>query len=791
MSFSNYKGNLELGAGLTPSGEGYPLMQTCDIMAADDGTRLDVILANMTSNLGANIDGELAEQARLIQEIKASLQDKSSNNIYIQDGFWYINGENTGVKAVGIDGKSAYEYALSVGYTGTEAEFAEMLAGIDNSMCGTWVFNDTIEVLTGDHEMKFTNSADENFVGIHYVENGPMRVLTYVYADGSGTSEAYWYYPEYKWNRGRINQTVVITEEPEDEVIKSWIKNNAKKSGIQQEADVRLKTKDKRIVDAINELSDQISEGGTIDTSTLATIDKIASISAEGDFSNINTDNGLYWVDSSTIAVDDNDYDNIPSINRVPITAGENVTFEVDEEKKLVKINATGGGEIDTSTLATVDKITHFNFRSGSNSYVEPTAEGILWDNEETEIEADEGNYYYSSSGNRVPIVAGNNITFEVDDEKKVVKINAAGGEIDTSNLATVDKVRSIDIHYDGVSLIDASDGITWQEGFEFNDGYGSTGKTIANGSIHHRVPIVAGDNVTFTVDEENQVVKINATGGGSSTPSVSLIGTWTVVDEPTIPTSDLPLEFTSNNGQTYTAIGTTSMGSSSWGINALSYQVKDAGYYEAVYVNNPSGQYGIAHGWKIEAGKYITITKEPTDANAIAWLGDNTDAPKVELPKEEMPQIRFTSGEGNNDSSNLSIDEETPLKLTVEIVGGGALKVGDALQVCRRREYLGSRANGFRKKHKLQRFAEYVVTEADLDKRYLTIPIYLTKKTFRGFFRDSLPTSGISPIYLRIRRPKGDMQDNDSGQTVNAEFSNVVTIWKNHWRGSNTIKLQ
>lgn len=117
--------------------------------------------------------------------------------------------------------------------------------------------------------------------------------------------------------------------------------------------------------------------------------------------------------------------------------------------------------------------------------------------------------------------------------------------------------------------------------------------------------------------------------GGGSS--EVSLIGTWTVVDEPEIPQEDLPLSFTSN-GVEYMAIGTTSMGASSWGINALSYQVKDAGYYNSAYTNNPSGNYGITHGWSGEEYKTITVTEEPTDPKTIAWLGNNTNAPKIEI---------------------------------------------------------------------------------------------------------------------------------------------------------------
>lgn len=289
----------------------------------------------------------------------------------------------------------------------------------------------------------------------------------------------------------------------------------------------------------------------------------------------------------------------------------------------------------------------------------------------------------------------------------------------------------------------------------------------------------------------------------GTSTPSVSLIGTWTVIDEPEIPKSDLPLEFTCN-GTEYMAIGTTSMGSSSWGINALSYQVKEAGYYDVAYTNNPSGSYGITHGWSDEAYKTITVTEEPTDPNAIAWLGANTDAPKIDTPSKpcfEMPQIRFTSATGSTDNDttpNLFVDAENPLKLTVEIVGGGALQVGDQLQVCYRKRFNGSMANGFKRKYKLQRFAEYVVTEEDLDKQYLTVSVAceygsvdkMLHHAYRGLFHDG-KAGEIAPLYLRIRRPKGGMQNNDSGQTVDAEFSNIVTIWKHSIRGIQTIRIQ
>ena len=161
-----------------------------------------------------------------------------------------------------------------------------------------------------------------------------------------------------------------------------------------------------------------------------------------------------------------------------------------------------------------------------------------------------------------------------------------------------------------------------------------------------------------------------------------------------------------------------------------------------------------------------------------------------------EMPQIRFTSATGYSEEvATFIVNEENPLKLTVEIVGGGALQAGDQLQICTRKRFNGSVSNGYKRKFKLSRFAEYIVTENDLEKRFLTVATHeLGSSIPMGeLFRDGKggsDTSSLSALYLRIRRPKGDMQNNASGQTVDASFSNIVTIWKVYHRESNTLKI-
>lgn len=122
-----------------------------------------------------------------------------------------------------------------------------------------------------------------------------------------------------------------------------------------------------------------------------------------------------------------------------------------------------------------------------------------------------------------VPIVAGANISFDVDETSKTITINAEGG---SSGGITVDKIGSIDTWAEDFSAdIDTSGGIAWSEQFSFYSGQNLDGEHLAQGTIMHRIPIIAGDNVTFEVDDQAGTVSINATGGSSSTPTNASLG--------------------------------------------------------------------------------------------------------------------------------------------------------------------------------------------------------------------------------------------------------------------------
>lgn len=82
------------------------------------------------------IDGVSEVRAKPINDIAASvieLENKipevleNGKTPYIKDGNWWIDDTDTGVKAEGKDGKSAYEIAVKYGYEGTEEEWANGL----------------------------------------------------------------------------------------------------------------------------------------------------------------------------------------------------------------------------------------------------------------------------------------------------------------------------------------------------------------------------------------------------------------------------------------------------------------------------------------------------------------------------------------------------------------------------------------------------------------------------------------------------------------------------------------
>jgi hypothetical protein len=121
-------------------------------------------------------------------------------------------------------------------------------------------------------------------------------------------------------------------------------------------------------------------------------------------------------------------------MGKFPLAKASDILVSYDESTQEEK-------RLDQVIGLSIDKITYFNFASGDNNDVYVDENGISWNNDETEIEIDGGALYLtnSQSSNRVPLVAGDGVEFELDTQKNVVKIKShgvvgSGGIIDVDN---------------------------------------------------------------------------------------------------------------------------------------------------------------------------------------------------------------------------------------------------------------------------------------------------------------------------------------------------------------------
>lgn len=158
--------------------------------------------------------------------------------------------------------------------------------------------------------------------------------------------------------------------------------------------------------------------------------------------------------------------------------------------------------------------------------------------------------------------------------------------------------------------------------------------------------------------------------------------------------------------------------------------------------------------------------------------------------PKVEMPQIRLV-GATYNDLTKI-VDEKQPLKLTVEIVGGGALQEGDILQICVKRTYGYKDAQEMPyRKQKLRQMCQYHITYDDLNKRFITIAT--DGNVYKWLFKNERATGlgklhTLSPFYLRIKRVT---KWSGEGQECDATFSNIVTVWKTYSFSTNEVNIK
>jgi hypothetical protein len=584
--------------------------------------------------------------------------------------------------------------------------------------------------------------------------------------------------------------------------------------------------------------------GGETDTSDLATVDKITTIDCG--ISSLTT----YSEDAGILAnCDGSIYNGLTSAAdptfkfTLPIVEGDNIKFEVDSANQVVKINGTGGGtsggEIvtttgsgsaytakvksitaltagvsfimiphtpSTSTTATLNvnelgaKIIRRPVTTNTNAVQSPYVSNWIYANKPIRLMYN-GAYWIATDfpkvmaadlSGRVPVANGGVPSATTDNAGQVLTVNdsgtpewqtpsASGGAGGTG----IEEITFIDTFYgDRRNVVANSYGVSWLEEFSFDT---QEETEAVRGDIYQRIPLVAGNNITFEVDEANQVVKINASGDDGS-----LVGNFTFKNE--IDIFSLPLaamfdcSFTCD-GVEYSGMTVSQVGAPTHNSYALYYSFGEN--LDAAYVvDNSGGVLGMGTGWRNESYKNINILTAPTDERLITWIkanatkkgGDTTDT---------MPQIRFVSMPcagwlGEVDWEQITGESAITyrnLKFTIEIVGGGALQEGDAIQLCHMAAYgsCSGISKAKPKKRKLRRLFEHTITYEDLNKRFITfeIPYDSNPKKLKRLIKWS--TNGVNDktIYFRVRRPKGEINsgDNGGGMTVDAEFSNVVSV--------------
>ena len=245
---------------------------------------------------------------------------------------------------------------------------------------------------------------------------------------------------------------------------------------------------------------------------------------------------------------------------------------------------------------------------------------------------------------------------------------------------------------------------------------------------------------------------------------------TWRISDEPvySIETNTIRTPFVAN-GQEFVGINTAAL--------AIRY-VRSDNSTVLVWDSKRGGWIDINY-------KDITVSvklydydpmKIWLDTNGIVLSGD-PDGTIFRDPDRtaNLPSIRFV-GFSTNTGSFFAPDE---WHFTIEVLGGGRLRLGDYFELCVMRTCKrpqSDRNAGF-KRQRLRRIARKVIRDTEF--KYLTLVVASEEESqlFKNDRNDVSIGSCRSNIYLRLKRPFLD----ENGKENFAKFSNVITLQKSY----------
>lgn len=371
MDYEEYKPAIRLGGGLAPSGSGtFPVARACDILMPDE-SRLDDYLANLGGGSGGSSNGmsipvitttltgsstvsdlrDLLRANGITKDdvciiynpsafiIMVKIDDFESSSTYINVPIWFDLNNPLGAKGIIANNANTtiselfqrYEAGLNttntqlrniinelydkIGEGGSTGSNSLVLPALQTDLT---VDNTLLDLLTtlrdngiSQDDMCFVRSSSTSFPDIIVqiadadTETEKAEILTwYSFAYPFGMTS----YPALSLSLtiGRIHE--FYTE--------------------------GLSTTNKTFQGAINELNNKtIDKLGTI--STYSSSESPAFLSKDS--------KGILWTDEYMVGTG---YTG-EFASRVPIVEGDNVTFEVDEENNVLKINALSSGDTD------------------------------------------------------------------------------------------------------------------------------------------------------------------------------------------------------------------------------------------------------------------------------------------------------------------------------------------------------------------------------------------------------------------------------------------------------------
>ena len=259
--------------------------------------------------------------------------------------------------------------------------------------------------------------------------------------------------------------------------------------------------------------------------------------------------------------------------------------------------------------------------------------------------------------------------------------------------------------------------------------------------------------------------------GGGSGGDSTDYTTVWLLNETPDVSTiplmGGLPLSFTSND-TLFKGFCTP------FGVNG-----RNLGYMYAVPPDIMTTNIAVCDPataeWADEAYRTITVHEEIADENVKAWLLTNARLLRSGDRSAEMPIIRFVS----LSSANGRLHNPTALHFTIEIIGGGPLRMGDYLELCAMRtcKRPESDRSAGKKRQRLRKLYSRFIDDTGQKTIILEIPGEDMRMLFKNDRKLAESGDCRSPIYLRIKRPFFDAYGNENF----AKFSNIIRLEKSY----------